>query len=206
MKIFLASGNAHKKEELSRIFSSHEVFVPSDAGLTFDPEETGDSFVANALIKAKALHDLIGLPVIADDSGLCVNALGGEPGIHSARFGSENGRILSAEEKNLRLLTMMEGITDRRAHFVCSMVMYLGADRFIAVQETLEGVLVETGRGSGGFGYDPILFIPEFNRTVAELSPAEKDQCSHRGKAGRALARMIAAQPEFLTPEDNLRV
>ncbi len=197
MTIYLASGNTHKKEELSRILFPHEVLIPADSGLTFDPEETGATFFDNALIKAKALHDLVHLPTLADDSGLCVESLGGEPGIHSARFGSENGVLLDAGQKNDRLLSLMKGIGDRRAHFVCNMILYLGNDRFFSVQETLEGVLIEESRGSGGFGYDPILFIPGINKTVAELSPEEKDLRSHRGKAGRALAGILASLPEF---------
>lgn len=197
MTIYLASGNAHKREELSRVLSPHTVLTPSDAGLSFDPEETGSTFFDNALIKAKALHELVHLPTLADDSGLCVDALGGEPGIHSARFGSDNGVILDAGRKNELLLSLMNGVANRRAHYVCNMILYLGNDRFYSVQETLEGVIVESGRGSGGFGYDPVVFLPEYNKTVAELSPVEKDLCSHRGKAGRALARILLTLPEL---------
>ncbi len=191
MKIYFASGNAHKREELSRILAPHTIVIPSDEGISFDPEETEPTFFGNALIKAKALFDLVGMSVLADDSGICVDALGGAPGVLSARFGSENGKNLLAAERNQLLLSRMDGITDRKCRFVCSMVLYLGADRFFAVQETLEGLLIDESRGSQGFGYDPIVFLPAYGKTVAELDAYEKDSCSHRGKAGIRIARLL---------------
>lgn len=193
MKVYFASGNAHKREEMARIFSGHSVVIPSDEGIDFDPEETGSSFFENALIKAKALYELVGEPVIADDSGICVDALGGLPGIRSARFGSENGAVLHAADRNRLLLEKMAGIENRSCRFVCNMILYLGPDRFYSVQETLEGSLIAESRGSGGFGYDPIVYLPARGKTVAELSDAEKDECSHRGKAGRLIARLLAS-------------
>ncbi len=191
MKIYFASGNTHKREELARIFKAHTVVIPADEGIPFDPEETEDTFAGNALIKAKALYDLVQKPVIADDSGICVDALGGAPGVISARYGSENGEKLDAAGRNTLLLSNMKGKTDRKCRFVCSMVLYLGPDRFTLIQETLEGLLVTESRGTMGFGYDPLVFLPEFGRTVAELDPAEKDQCSHRGKAGALIAKLL---------------
>lgn len=192
MKMYLASGNAHKRDELARIFSDHSIVIPGDEGIAFDPEETGTSFLENSLIKARALYELVREPVIADDSGICVDALGGAPGIVSARYGSENGVKLDSAGRNRLLLERMAGVTDRSCRFVCCMVLYRGPDRFSAVQETLEGILVSgSGRGTGGFGYDPLVYVPEYGKTVAELSPAEKDACSHRGKAGRAIARLV---------------
>ncbi len=193
MKIYFASGNAHKREELARILARHTVVIPADEGIAFDPEETENTFAGNALIKAKALYDLVKQPVIADDSGICVDALGGAPGVVSARYGSENGQKLDAAERNALLLSNMEGKTDRNCRFVCSMVLYLAPDRFTLVQETLEGVLVTESRGSRGFGYDPLVFLPEYARTVAELDPAEKDSCSHRGKAGAVIAKLLGS-------------
>lgn len=193
MKIYFASGNAHKREELARILVGHTIVIPADEGIPFDPEETENTFAGNALIKAKALYELVGEPVIADDSGICVDALGGAPGVISARYGSENGRNLDAAGRNALLLSNMKGKEDRRCRFVCSMVLYLAPDRFTLVQETLEGLLVTESRGAGGFGYDPLVYLPEFKNTVAELSPAEKDACSHRGKAGRVIAKLLSA-------------
>ena len=216
MTIWFASGNVHKKKELAEILAlaenSFELKIPSEAGLEFDPDETGSTFRENALIKAEALYRLLeerhgsgqiirrcGDPVIADDSGICVDALGGRPGIYSARYcGSSNaetaGRKLDAAERNVLLLSELGDNPHRKARFVCAMVLYFSPDRFYIAQETLEGELVknyESSRGKGGFGYDPILYIPNLNRTVAELSDEEKNQLSHRGKAGRAIARIL---------------
>jgi XTP/dITP diphosphohydrolase len=211
MTLWFASGNIHKKKELSDILSVEilanvkdlELKIPKDAGLCFEPEETGNSFLENALIKAEELYRLLEKrspgegfhPVIADDSGICVDALGGRPGIHSARYGmSGNGEKITDAEKNAMLLAELGDNPRRSARFVCAMVLYRGPDRFYAVQETLEGQLVnnaEAARGRGGFGYDPILFIPELDRTVAELSDEEKNKHSHRGKAARVIAKIL---------------
>ena len=212
MTIWFASGNNHKKKELANILTasgilsgvknvSWELKIPADAGLDFDPDETGSSFIDNALIKAAELHKLLeekrptfyksGSPVIADDSGICVDALNGRPGIHSSLYGGKN---LGAAERNAKLLTELGGNPLRNARFVCAMVLYFGPNRFYIAQESLEGVLVENteaARGKGGFGYDPILYIPDLGRTVAELSDEEKNRLSHRGKAGRAIAQFL---------------
>ena len=207
--IWFASGNKHKKKELADILSadilSAELKTPGDAGLAFDPEETGSSFLENALIKAGSLWRLLeekrpggyssGDPVIADDSGICVDALGGRPGIYSARYGDADGKSkLADSERNTLLLAELGDNPRRSARFVCAMVLFYGPDRFFVVQETMEGELAanaEAARGTGGFGYDPILFIPELGRSVAELSDEEKNSLSHRGKAARAIARLL---------------
>ena len=203
MTIWLATGNLHKKKELSDILSDDilsipwELKIPQDAGIDFDPEETGNTFFDNALIKASALYEIIKEPVIADDSGICVDALNGRPGVYSARYG---GKGLSAAERNALLLSELEAIPEtpvhgRKARFVCAMVLYYSPERFFIAQETFEGELVKNineARGAGGFGYDPILFIPEMGRTVAELTDAEKHRLSHRGKAARVIAKILA--------------
>lgn len=191
MILYFASGNKHKQEEMQRIFKDHLIKIPMDDGISFDPEETGCDFVSNALIKAKALYDLVKKPVLADDSGICVDALDGLPGIHSARYGQDEGLFLDTKGKNQLLLTRMQNILNRHCKFVCNMVLYLSHDRFFSVQETLEGLLVEKASGSGGFGYDPLVYLPEYKKTVAELLPEEKDACSHRGKAGRTLLKLL---------------
>ena len=230
MTIWFASGNLHKKKELGDILfaampgNSFELKIPSEAGLEFDPDETGNTFRDNALIKAEALYRLLeerndagqivrrrGDPVIADDSGICVDALNGRPGIYSARYcGSETniskdlsqsrkdaeGRCikLDAAERNALLLSELGDNPRRDARFVCSMVLYFSPDRFYIAQETLEGELVKnsgSARGKGGFGYDPILYLPDLGRTVAELSDEEKNLRSHRGKAARAIAKIL---------------
>ena len=208
MIIWFASGNLHKKKELSgilsaQILSNNTLIVksPADSGLEFAPEETGDSFVENALIKAAALYSMLeerrpdgyspGSPVIADDSGLCVDALDGRPGIHSAYYG---GLELNSKERNTLVLSELGDNPMRNAHFVCAMVLYYGPDRFYIAQEILEGEIaknMQLARGLGGFGYDPILYLPEFGRTVAELSDEEKNRISHRAKAANAIGRLF---------------
>ena len=196
MKIWFATNNAHKKAELEAILGT-VLTIPSDEGLDFNPEETGTTFCENALLKACELKKLLaskGDPVIADDSGLCVDALGGRPGVFSARYGEEGGRKLSYSDKNILLLEELKDSAERSARFVCAMVLLFENDRFFVVQETLEGEIVkgrEYLRGEGGFGYDPVFLLPALGRTLAELSAEEKNSLSHRGKAGKHIARIL---------------
>ena len=195
MNIWFATNNKHKKEELAAILNT-TLKIPSEHGIEFDPDETGTTFCENALLKARELRKLIGRNdfVIADDSGLCVDTLNGRPGIYSARYGSGNGQKLSSLQRNNLLLKELGDNTLRSARFVCAMALLLDDDRFIVAQETLEGEIVKSidlARGKGGFGYDPILFIPELNRTVAELSEEEKNIISHRGKAGKLISGLL---------------
>ena len=213
MKLYLATNNAHKKREAAEIFSPHEIVIPADEGIDFDPEETGATFFENALIKARALYDIVRCPVLADDSGISVDALGGRPGIFSSRYGGPSfprgradGKKTAQDAQNRFLIEelndALSGSTGacrflhgkRSAHYTCSMVLYLGGERMYAAQETMEGQIVasiEDSRGDGGFGYDPIFFIPEIGKTAAELSDEEKNAISHRGKAGRSMQRII---------------
>jgi len=191
MEIVLATGNSHKVEELSQILSDHTLLTPADLNLQFSFDETGITYYENSFGKAKALYKLCGKPVMADDSGLSVNAMDGAPGIYSARYGAEDGENLTDKEKYELLLKNMEGNTDRRASFVCCMVLILDEYRIYSVQETMDGQLAEKPSGSGGFGYDPVMFIPEKGRMVAELSPDEKNSISHRGKAGQLMKQLI---------------
>ena len=213
MKLYLATNNAHKKREAAKIFSPHKIVIPTDEGIDFDPEETGATFFENALIKARALYDIVHCPVIADDSGISVDALGGRPGIFSSRYGGRDfprgradGKKTAQDAQNRFLIEelndALSGSTgdcrflhgERSAHYTCSMVLYLGDERMYVAQETMEGQIVasiEDSRGNGGFGYDPIFFIPEIGKTAAELSDEEKNAISHRGKAGRSMRRII---------------
>jgi XTP/dITP diphosphohydrolase len=198
MSLWFATNNAHKKEELEAVLNTR-LRLPSDAGLAFDPDETGLTFHENALLKARELKKLLNRDdaVIADDSGLCVDGLGGRPGILSARYGSTNGNNLTSQQRNSLLLEELGTNTERSARFVCAMVLLLSGNRFYLIQETVEGEIVknaEWARGTGGFGYDPIFFIPEFGRTMAELSAEEKNKISHRGKAGKVIAEIIKWQ------------
>jgi XTP/dITP diphosphohydrolase len=202
MTIWFATGNVHKQQELAAILENSTIKIPAGAGIKFDPNENGSSFIENSLIKARELQRLLAEqnihdPVIADDSGICVDVLGGRPGVHSARYGNEGrysnewGKKLEAPERNALLLKEMGDSANRRARFVCAMTLLFSKDRFFAVQETLEGEIVKDpgeSRGQGGFGYDPILYIPGLGRTVAELTEEEKNKISHRGKAARAIA------------------
>lgn len=193
MTILLASQNVHKKLEIAQILKGHTVLLPRDRGYEFELEETGDTFLENALAKARHLNDLAGTPVIADDSGLCVPALHGAPGVYSARYGArEGGEDLTDADRNELLLRNMNGITDRRAYFVCSMVLVLDENRFFVAQETVNGEITLSPQGEQGFGYDPLFFLPDLAKTAAQLTAEEKNAISHRGKAVAALARLIA--------------
>jgi XTP/dITP diphosphohydrolase len=187
-ELLLASNNAHKRDEFIRLFPGFTILLPKDLGLSFEFEENGQSFLENALGKALALHPTAGRPVIADDSGLCVTALGGEPGIFSSRYGSTPaGGILEASERNRYLLRRMQGVGDRRAFFVCCLVLVIEPTRFFIVQETVHGLVAEAPRGANGFGYDPLFLLPERGKTIAELPDPEKDLVSHRGRAARRM-------------------
>jgi XTP/dITP diphosphohydrolase len=219
MTVWFATGNPHKRNELSAIFRpivpGLEIKIPPEAGIEFDPDENGGSFAENALIKARTLYRLAAekkaepvreppveefpIPVIADDSGLCVDALDGRPGIYSARYGGEGGKKASARESIGLLLKELGNNTNRKARFVCAMVCMFRENRFFLVQETCEGELVKdinAARGSGGFGFDPVFFIPSLGRTMAELSENEKNIMSHRGKAGRIIAQILSGARE----------
>ncbi|MDR1932537.1 MAG: RdgB/HAM1 family non-canonical purine NTP pyrophosphatase [Spirochaetales bacterium] len=194
MKIVLASGNIHKKKEFAEIFHGHTLLLPADLGLDFYHEETGTTFLENAMGKARTLRRMMQetgkdlLPVIADDSGICLPALGMAPGVYSARYGDlAAGGNLTDAERNQFLLDKMKDKEDRAAFFVCAMVLIIEEYRFFAAQETLCGQLARRPSGCGGFGYDPLLYLPEQGRTVAELEQPEKNRISHRAKAALAL-------------------
>jgi XTP/dITP diphosphohydrolase len=218
MTIWFASGNVNKKKELAAILNDHiscphNLLIPADAGLDFDPEETGATFYENALLKTRELYSLLeqrrpslftpGDPIIADDSGICVDALNGRPGIYSARYAGHPvkdvnniNKKLESHERNALLLGEIGDNPLRSARFVCAMALFFSPDRFFVAQETLEGEIVknpQAARGTGGFGYDPILYIPNLGRTVAELSEDEKNTMSHRAKAGKIIAAIVEA-------------
>jgi XTP/dITP diphosphohydrolase len=193
MKILLASGNPHKKEELNKILFNHTLILPSELGIEMDVEETGVTYQENAMLKAEALFKLSdGMPVLADDSGISVDALNGAPGVYSARYGlKELGKELSSEEKNLFLLKNLEGVKDRKAAFICCMALILDKNRVFTIQESFEGVISQEPYGKGGFGYDPVFYLPNLCKTAAELSDDEKNKISHRGRAGFTLKKLL---------------
>ena len=182
MKMVLASKNAHKLVEMSDILSAQgvELVLERDLGVDVDVEETGTTFEENALLKARAVMEATGLPAIADDSGLCVDALNGAPGVYSARYG---GGELSDEGRYRLLLENMRGMLDRRCKFVsCICCCFPGGDTVTARGEC-HGTLAYAPKGADGFGYDPVFFVPSLKKTFAELLPGEKNAISHRGSA-----------------------
>lgn len=196
-EILLATANDHKRTEINRLMPGIRLSLPSEAGILFDVPEDGNTFYENALIKARFLHEKTGKPVLADDSGLCVDALNGEPGIYAARYGSvPGGPKLESADRNRYLLSKMEHTENRRAFFVCCMVLVVDPYRVFSVQETVEGYITRQPAGSGGFGYDPVFFVPEAGKTMAELTEDEKNILSHRGRAGRVMLRILSGLPE----------
>lgn len=191
MEIILASGNRHKLFELKEILTDHTLLLPEDIGISFDFEETGTSFLENSQGKAFALFNKINRPVLADDSGLIVEALNGEPGIYSARYGSVNGIELEAPARNIYLLDKLQGESNLSAEFICCMSLILDKNRFFVAQESFKGEITRESTGINGFGYDPIFFLPEYGKTVAELPEKEKNKISHRGKAGYRIAKLL---------------
>ncbi len=191
MEIILATGNRHKLFELKEILEGHTLLLPEDIGIVFDFEETGNSYLENSYGKAFALFDQINRPVLADDSGLSVGALNGAPGIYSARYGSHGDVLLEAPERNLYLLDQLKGMSDLSAEFICCMTLVLDKNRFFVVQESFKGKITRESAGVNGFGYDPVFFLPEYGKTVAELPEKEKNVISHRGKAGYRIARLL---------------
>ena len=190
MDLVLATNNEHKAEEFRRIFRGHRILMPSDLGLAFAHREEGITFLANALGKASTLHRLCRCPVLADDSGLAVVSLGGEPGVRSARYGSESGAATD-EDRYRFLLSRMEKEKKREATFICCLVLMWSAERFWIVQEQMPGVIAREPTGEGGFGYDPVFLIPEKGETVAELDDEAKDELSHRGRAARRILSLL---------------
>lgn len=181
MKLVLASKNKKKLEELNTILSQLgiEVCSEADAGVDIDVEETGTTFEENSLLKADAVMKASGLPAIADDSGLCVDALQGAPGVYSARYGGEG---LDDAGRNRLLLENMRGQA-RGAKFVSVITCCFPNGDVISARGECPGTIAFTPMGEGGFGYDPLFFIPHLKKTFAQLTPEEKNAISHRGKA-----------------------
>lgn len=183
MELILASNNTGKLQEMRTILSvmGHEVRSQREAGLELDVAETGTTFSANARLKAEAVVNVTGKAAIADDSGLVVAALGGAPGIYSARYG---GDLCKSDEERYRyLLREMDGIEERDAHFVCSIVCLFPDGREIEAEGCWRGKIRTAPQGDNGFGYDPVFYIPELEKTAAELPSDVKNQISHRAKA-----------------------
>jgi XTP/dITP diphosphohydrolase len=185
-KIAVATGNEHKIAEIRSLLSPFGLIVTGLPAGGEMPAETGSEFRENARIKAQYGFELTGLPALADDSGLEVDALQGAPGVHSARYAGEGAGDAA---NNIKLLQALEGSGNRRARFRCSIVLVM-EDMIIEADGTCEGQILDATRGKGGFGYDPLFWLPELGKTMAEISSQEKNLISHRG---RAMANLVAA-------------
>ena len=188
MKIICATSNKDKLREIREIFSDFDCEIVSmkEAVVSIDVEETGDTFLENAYIKAKAVWDITGGVVFSDDSGLEVDYLNKAPGVYSARF---MGTDTSYEIKNKKIIQLLEEATgrERSARYKAAICCILEDGSVIEIEESMEGEIAHSPSGSEGFGYDPIFYIKEFSRTAAQLSREEKNKISHRGKALRVL-------------------
>ena len=181
MKLILASNNAHKLTEMKAI----------EAGIEHETVEDGKTFMENAVKKAKELAELSGCCAIADDSGLCVDALAGGPGVFSARFAGVHG---DDKANNALLLKELEGERERSAHYTCAIALAWPDGRLLTAEDYLYGEIAYDERGTNGFGYDPLFLLKELGLRTAELTPEEKNRISHRGKALRKLVEELKAQ------------
>ena len=185
MKVVLASKNKHKLVEISKITEKFgiELVLQSELGIDIDVEETGTTFEENSYIKAEAVMKASGLPALADDSGIAVDALNGEPGVYSARYGFDD--TLDDWGRLELLLKNTEYVPDgqRQAQFVCVITMVTPEGKVIQARGEIHGELTREARGENGFGYDPIFYYPPLGKTTAELSPEEKNEVSHRANA-----------------------
>ena len=190
--IVLASKNKGKIKEISDMLEGSNIKVISmeEAGFSDEIEETGNTFYENALIKAKAIYDKTHRVVLADDSGLCVNYLDDAPGVYSARFAPTD------DERIDKLLEKLKDVPkeQRKARFVCDMVLYISPSEQVSVQGVVDGYIATKRRGSNGFGYDPIFYLPEYDKTMAEIPEDVKNKISHRA---RALARIVSSIKEL---------
>lgn len=188
----LATHNPGKLAEMKAILSGLgvEVVSPAEAGVEVDVEETGATFAENAMLKANAVCAAAGLPAIADDSGLCVNALNGGPGVYSARYGGEG---LDDRGRCMLLLNSMRGQTTRAAHFTCAVACAFPNGDTLTAEGRCDGAIAFAPLGDGGFGYDPVFLIPEKGKTFGQIGPEEKSKISHRGKALAAFAEKLEA-------------
>lgn len=186
-RIVLASGNAHKIKEISDMLPEFEVVGYKELGLNFEIEENGTTFYENALIKAKAVSDALNLPALADDSGICVEALNDQPGIYSARYAGDG----IDEHNNQLLLKNMQGIENRKAKFVCCMVLYSPNGQIITATGETHGKILDRCYGENGFGYDPLFFSDDLNKCLGIASAKEKNTISHRFRAISALKEKL---------------
>lgn len=186
-RLVLASGNAHKIKEIADMLPEYEVVGYKDLGFNFEIEENGTTFYENALIKAKAVSKALNLPALADDSGICVEALNGEPGIYSARYAGDG----IDKHNNELLLKKMQGVENRKAKFVCCMVFYKPTGEIITATGETYGTIMNETQGENGFGYDPLFMSDDLNKCLGIASAEEKNTISHRFRAIKALKEKL---------------
>ena len=199
-KLIVATGNPGKLREFRQMLEplGFEIVPQSELGIA-EAEEPHATFVENALAKARHASRAAGMPAFADDSGICITALGGEPGVHSARYAAE-GAARTREEQdalnNRKLVAALAGESDRRAHYYCVIVLVRRADdpEPLIAEGRWHGEVIATPRGTNGFGYDPYFLVPETGRTAAELDTATQTRVSHRGQALRALVERLSPE------------
>jgi XTP/dITP diphosphohydrolase len=184
----VASGNAHKLREIAEIFNDYQVLSQKQAGFDVDVEETGKTFMENALIKARAASQALQQPVVADDSGLCVDALGGAPGVYSARYSGGHGNDKANREL---LLKNMQNENNRRAYFVCAMALVFPDGKEVTVEGRTYGNILHEETGEGGFGYDSLFLSDDLNKSFGLATAEEKNGVSHRFRALQALREKI---------------
>ena len=193
LKLIIASNNAHKLKEMKEILSPFFDDVQSmrEAGIEHETVEDGQTFMENAVKKARELAEISGHAAIADDSGICVDALDGAPGIYSARFSGVHG---DDKANNRLLLEKLEGVENRAAHYTCAIALCWPDGKMLTAEDYLFGEIAHDEKGTGGFGYDPLFLLPERGLRTAELGPGEKNAISHRGKALRKLVKLLEEQ------------
>ncbi len=194
-KLVLASNNPGKLREFQYMLKplGIEVLTQAELGIP-EAEEPHVTFIENAIAKARHVSRLSGLPALADDSGICVDALGGAPGVFSARYAGDNPK--SDRRNNEKLLHEMKNVSDRRAHYYCVLVLMRSADdpQPLIAEGEWRGEIARIEQGTGGFGYDPLFWLPEINKMSAELTRDEKHEISHRGHAMRALLKRLCSE------------
>lgn len=196
MKLIIASNNAHKLKEIKTILGDKfdEILSMKEAGIDHETIEDGTTFMENAIKKAREIVEISGCCAIADDSGICVDALGGAPGIYSARFCGEHG---NDEANNALLLEKLKGEENRNAHYTCAIAFVYPDGKTVCAEGIFEGIITDTPAGNGGFGYDPLFYLPEYGKTVAQLGTEVKNEIGHRAKALRNLLEKLEAENEL---------
>ncbi len=189
MKLLIASNNQHKIDEIKQILGNkfEQILSLSEAGIVCDPEENGKTFLDNSLIKVRAVAKLTDMPVLGDDTGLCVDALNGAPGVHSARFAGDHDNA----KNRAKLLYELQGKTNRKAHFSTAVALLYPDGRLVTAEGRVDGEILHTEVGTNGFGYDSLFYCDEIGKTFAEATAEEKNAVSHRGRALQKLAEKL---------------